>query len=103
MNDKMEFLLSCLDLHIGAGRTPIEAIDLTIKDYVQVYHIQESEMSNKTPDELPDAHRKLIDAIDAVKAIKPEERSSKARYCAIVITELEKALALYMIYIKDAK
>ena len=53
-------------------------------------------------DELRYVHGKLIDAVEAVRAIKPDDRSAKARYCAIVITMLEQALAMFIVYVKDA-
>ena len=41
----------------------------------------------------------LLEAMDILKEIKPEERSAKARYFAVVITELEKVTAYFKVFI----
>ena len=47
-----------------------------------------------------DIHAKLVEVLSAMKDFKPTDRSEKARYCAIVVTELEKALALFITFIE---
>lgn len=42
---------------------------------------------------------KIIDAIEAARAFKGDDRSAKARYTAIAITQLETALAVFITYI----
>ena len=44
-------------------------------------------------------HGKIIDAIEAARAYKGDERTAKARYTAIAITELEKALAVFVTFV----
>lgn len=36
--------------------------------------------------------------LEQLRKHKPNDRSDKDRYCAIVITEVEKAKAVYMVY-----
>jgi hypothetical protein len=47
-----------------------------------------------------DIHAKLVEVLSAMKAFKPADRSEKARYCAIIVTELEKALAIFITFIE---
>ncbi len=49
-------------------------------------------------DEIED---KFNDLIAALKAKKSSERSEKDRYIAIVVTELEKAYAVYCKFIRN--
>lgn len=41
----------------------------------------------------------IMDAIKAVKATKPQDRSEKDRAYAVTVTELEKALAYFVCYV----
>lgn len=41
----------------------------------------------------------IMDAIKAVKATKPQDRSEKDRAYAVTLTELEKALAYFVCYV----
>lgn len=45
--------------------------------------------------------QKLIGALDALKKAKPEERSELSRHYAVTITEMEKVVAYYMLYVAD--
>jgi hypothetical protein len=47
------------------------------------------------------AYEKMLDALEALKQEKPAERSEDARRYAIVITELEKAIAYYWTFIQS--
>lgn len=52
--------------------------------------------------EYSEAYKLIEQAIEALKAAKPAERSEAARHYAIVITELEKTFAYYRVYIEHA-
>ena len=45
-------------------------------------------------------HAKLVDVLASMKDFKPTDRSEKARYCAIVVTELEKAVAIFITFVE---
>ena len=47
------------------------------------------------------AYEKLLYALQALRAEKPEDRSEKARRYAIAITELEKVIAYYYMFIEQ--
>jgi hypothetical protein len=47
------------------------------------------------------AYEKLLDALEALKKEKPEERSEEARRYAVAITELEKVIAYYWTFIEQ--
>jgi len=53
-------------------------------------------------EKLEKAWRLLLEAMEILKEIKPEERSAKARYFAVVITELEKVIAYFKVFIIGA-
>jgi hypothetical protein len=44
----------------------------------------------------------LIQAIEKMREEKPEERSEKARRYAVAITELEKLIAYFKVYVEYA-
>lgn len=45
------------------------------------------------------AMQKLTEALEALKASKPNDRSEKDRYIAIAITDQEKVIAFYNQYV----
>ena len=45
----------------------------------------------------------LEDALGRRGGSKPEERSEKARRVAVTITEMEKVVAYYKVYVYDAR
>lgn len=47
------------------------------------------------------AYEKLLDALEALRKEKPEERPEEARRCAVAITELEKVVAYYWTFIEN--
>lgn len=47
------------------------------------------------------AYEKLLDALEALKQEKPDERSEEARRYAVTITELEKVIAYYWTFIQQ--
>jgi hypothetical protein len=46
---------------------------------------------------------KLQEALDALRENKPEERSEEARRYAVTITEMEKVLAYFAVFVVNAK
>ena len=46
---------------------------------------------------------KLQEALQALRDNKPEERSEEARRYAVTITELEKVLAYFAVFVVNAK
>ncbi len=49
--------------------------------------------------EISYVHGKLIDALEALRHAKPEERNETARRLAVTITEMEKVLAYYTTFV----
>ena len=45
------------------------------------------------------AAKAIMDAIETVKAVKPQDRSEKDRACAVTITQLELALAYFVAFV----
>jgi hypothetical protein len=43
--------------------------------------------------------QQIIDTLEALRALKPEDRSEKARRIQITITEYEKMIAYYKIFV----
>jgi hypothetical protein len=50
--------------------------------------------------ELSKSLQLMEEALAAMKAEKPEERSDRARAYAVAITELEKVIAYFKVYIE---
>lgn len=48
---------------------------------------------------MTETEKKLREALEALKAEKPNDRSDKDRYWAIVITDVEKAIAVFKTYV----
>jgi hypothetical protein len=42
----------------------------------------------------------LKETLEAMKAQKPNDRSERDRYAAIAITDLEKLIATYIVYVE---
>lgn len=38
MNEKLDYLISSLDLHLSMGKTPLDALVATVEDYAAVWH-----------------------------------------------------------------
>lgn len=49
---------------------------------------------------MEEVYAKFVDFIAALRAAKPNDRSEKDRYYAIVITEVEKAFAVFSTFVK---
>lgn len=53
--------------------------------------------------ELNDAYRKLEEALEALRAAKPEERSEEARRVQVTITELEKVIGYFVTFVVEGR
>lgn len=49
------------------------------------------------------AYEVLKETLSVMKASKPDERSERARSYAVTITELEKVIAYFKVFVVDAK
>lgn len=50
---------------------------------------------------MDEINEKLVDALELITKLKPNDRSEIDRRCAIVITDLEKIIAYVYYYIAD--
>ena len=50
--------------------------------------------------DMPELQEKFVEFITALRNAKPNDRSEKDRYFAIVITEVEKAFAVFMTFVR---
>ena len=51
----------------------------------------------------PNALDKLEEALDALRAEKPQERGEDARRYAVAITELEKVIAYFVTFVVEKR
>jgi len=49
--------------------------------------------------EAPEYYKKLVDALQALRDAKPQDRSELARAFAVVITDMEKVVACASVYL----
>jgi adenylate cyclase class IV len=52
--------------------------------------------------EYSEAYKALQAALEALRAQKPNDRSEADRYYAVAITDLEKLIAVFRVYIEHA-
>ena len=41
MRDEIEYFFADLDMHLGAGKKPLDALVSTVEDYAAVYHVND--------------------------------------------------------------
>lgn len=41
MRDQIDYFFASLDMHLGAGKTPQDALIATVEDYAAVYHVDD--------------------------------------------------------------